>query len=201
MKAKITFNLFIDVLLRKFSLQFLLISLGIYSFYRWHPMVFDQYYQYVICGFIIVLVYIFYSTYNISKDIVSHVNYKLELEEKMRLDNAEELLVSELNFYKNLVEINKVSLDIYKSFSPISIIVFILGIIIKWDFEKLFKYIGSFFIVEIEFNYFVILILLFVLVLYFISFRKKWVYHENLLNRYSEVRTAYEKLKIRKNKF
>lgn len=109
--------------------------------------------------------------------------------------------MSELNFYKNLVEINKVSLDIYKSFSPISIIVFILGIIIKWDFEKLFKYIGSFFIVEIEFNYFVILILLFVLVLYFISFRKKWVYHENLLNRYSEVRTAYEKLKIRKNKF
>lgn len=127
------------------------------------------------------------------------VNFSKRLSDLKSATDGEVILLSIYNDYNNFIEENKLRLDIYKSFSPIPIVVFSLGILIKWDFNKLNIYSENILDFKLEINSIIGEIILLLGIWYIISYEKYWLYHRNLLRRYAEVKTAYESLKIKEN--
>lgn len=198
MKAKITPKFFLSVYLGNYLIPTLLIILVINSLSKWYPKFFSFENLFFNFGCLFVLLYIIYSTYKISSEAVYSVNFKTELSDLKREQHKGEIkLLSIYNRYSNYIEENKLRLDIYKSFTPIPIVVFLLGILIKWDFNKLSLHFENILNFKLELNYIIGGTILLIGVWYVISYRKYWVYHKNLLRRYTEVKTAYESLKIK----
>lgn len=197
MKSKVTLKLLSIVYLNNYFIPTILILLVIKSLSNWYPNVVNLNNSYFVFGFILIIFYIAYCIYKISKEIVYSTNFSIELGELKRVDDGELRLLSRYNLYSNFLEENKVILDIYKSFSPIPIVVFLLGILIKWDFKKLSLYFENILNFKLELNFIIGGTILLFGVWYVISYRKCWVYHKNLLRRYTEVKTAYESLKIK----
>ncbi|WP_139114502.1 hypothetical protein [Lysinibacillus xylanilyticus] len=197
MEAKITLNFFLSVYLRNYFIPTTVIILVINSLSKWYPKIINFENSFFRYGCLLVALYILYSTFKISSHAVYSVNFSKRLSDLKRANDGEVMLLSIYNDYNNFIEENKLRLDIYKSFSPIPIVVFSLGILIKWDFNKLSVYFENILNFKLELNSIIGGVILLLGIWYIISYRKCWAYHRNLLRRYGEVKTAYESLKIK----
>ncbi|MDP1394438.1 hypothetical protein Q8G28_13565 [Lysinibacillus capsici] len=197
MEAKITLKDFLSVYLRNYFIPTIVIIVVINSLSKWYPKIFSFENSFFKYGCVLVALYILYSTFKISSQFVYSINFSRLLFELKRENDGEERLLSAYNSYSNYIEENKLRLDIYKSFSPIPIVVFSLGILIKWDFNKLSVYFENVLNFKLELNSIIGGVILLLGIWYIISYRKCWAYHRNLLRRYAEVKTAYESLKIK----
>ncbi|MFC9542957.1 hypothetical protein ACFTQ7_24415 [Lysinibacillus sp. NPDC056959] len=197
MEAKITLKIFLSVYLRNYFIPTLLIILVINSLSRWYPKIFSFENSFFKYGCLLVAIYILYSTFKISSQAVYSVNFRREIFDLKRETDGEVKLLSRYNNYSNYLEENKLRLDIYKSFSPIPIVVFSLGILIKWDLNKLSLYFENILNFKLELNSIIGGVIFLLGIWYIISYSKCWAYHKNLLRRYAEVKTAYESLKIK----
>ncbi|MFJ8518987.1 hypothetical protein [Lysinibacillus xylanilyticus] len=197
MEAKITLKIFFSVYLRNYFIPTLLIILVINSLSRWYPKIFSFENSFFKYGCLLVAIYILYSTFKISSQAVYSVNFRREIFDLKRETDGEVKLLSRYNNYSNYLEENKLRLDIYKSFSPIPIVVFSLGILIKWDLNKLSLYFENILNFKLELNSIIGGVIFLLGIWYIISYSKCWAYHKNLLRRYAEVKTAYESLKIK----
>ncbi len=199
MESKITFKFFLSVYLRNYFIPTFLIILVINSLSNWYPKIFSFENAFFKYSCILIATYILYSTYKIASHVVNNVNFKSKLWDLKRVSNGEVRLLSIYNDYNNYIEENKLRLDIYKSFSPIPIVVFSLGILIKWDFKKLSLHFENILNFKLELNTIIGGVILLLGIWYIISYRKCWAYHKNLLRRYAEVKTTYESLKIKES--
>lgn len=200
MKSKITFIFFLNVYLRNYFFPTLLIILVINSLSKWYPKIFSFENSHFKYGCLFVVVYILYSTYKIASHVIDNVNFKGELRDLKRDSNGKEILFSMYNDYYCYIEENKLRLDMYKSFSPIPIVVFSLGIIIKWDLNKLSLYFENILNFKLELNTIVGGVIILLGIWYIISYRKCWAYHKNLLKGYAALKTTYESLEIKEKK-
>lgn len=150
MEAKITLNFFKSVYLRNFIPTIVIILIN--SLSKWYPNIINFENLFYIYGCLLVALYILYSTFKISSHAVYSVNFSKRLSDLKSATDGEVILLSIYNDYNNFIEENKLRLDIYKSFSPIPIVVFSLGILIKWDFNKLNIYSENILDFKLEIN-------------------------------------------------
>lgn len=199
MEFKITPSLFLRVFINNYFIPTLLILLVIKSLSNWYHEFLNFNNSFLIFVGILVLIYITYCTYKISKEIIYSMNFSLELSDLKVVQDGESRLLSKYNLYSSFVEESKIRLDIYKSFTPLPIVVFLLGILIKWDFKRVSQHFENILNFKLELNYILSGTIFIVGIWYVISYRRCWVYHKNLLRRYTEVKTAYESLKVKRS--
>lgn len=199
MQTKITFSLLKTVFLVNYLLPLCIIVFAVFSIKDWYPEIISLNNIFFPISVLLVLTYILYNTYAISKQIVYDNKIREEIVTLKRVRDGEIRLNQKMNFYLNLIEESKSKLEFYKSISLIPILIFILGFIIKWDFNMFNKHLKGLLNFELEFNYYVAGMLILFVVWYVISYKKSWIFYKQILKDYYKVKTAYEELEIKKN--
>ncbi|WP_281217283.1 hypothetical protein [Lysinibacillus capsici] len=199
MQSKMSFSLLKAVFLVNYLLPLCIIVFAVISIKEWYPEIISLNNRFFIVSILLVLIYTLYNTYSISKQIVNDRKLREELATLKRVDDGEIMLSEKMNFYLNLVEETKSKLELYKSISLIPILTFIMGFIIKWDFNIFNKHLKALLNFELEFNYYAAGMLILIVIGYVISYRKCWIFYKGILKSYYDVKTAYEELKIKKN--
>ncbi|MCR8853505.1 hypothetical protein [Lysinibacillus fusiformis] len=197
--TKIPFSLLKTVFLTHSLLPLCIITFAVFSIKDWYPDIISLNNRYFSMSILVFLVYILYNTYSISKEIVFDNKLDENLADLKQVDDGDISLTKKMNFYLRLVEENKSKLEFYKSISPVSIIVFILGFIIKWDFNIFNNHLEDLLNFELEFNYYVVGLVVLFGIWYAFSYWKCWVFYKVVLKNYYKVKTAYEELELKKN--
>ncbi|GEM_PF-4594259 len=199
MQTKITFSLLKTVFLVNYLLPLCIIVFAVFSIKEWYPEIISLNNRFFTISIFLILIYILYNTYSISKQLAYDRELREELAILKRVNDGEILLCKKMNDYLNLIEESKSKLEFYKSISLIPILIFILGFIIKWDFNIFNKHLKDLLNFELEFNYYVAGMLILFVIWYVISYRKCWIFYKEILKDYFKVKSAYEELKIKKN--
>jgi len=190
--SKIAFNVLVRIHLIP-SIVTIFVLVVIDKFYP-HFISKDNYLVMVLL--IIFVIGLIFSCIKTYKDIVADLNANNFIREQKKTDDAIERMLRGMNHYGQFVEEYKMKIEIHKAVTPIPILVFILGIVIRWDSDVIKAALNDFIGLELTYDYVIGGILVFSGIWYIYSYKKCWEKYKFSLKRYYSYKNEYDVLSL-----